>query len=655
MAIAINDISKAISLLSGYSGSNDYLIYLKNRVFAYKGKSLTDFETEYVLNNSCKEPLLLNKIVKIASWFGEKKKEEWQTEFVPEKILITHLLGETKDFYHAYVRYRKSQEKLVKVFIPKSAVLTDLFSSEWKNKEIDFEKYNKLGGITLKPHQENAIKFLTTRKKAILSTQMGGGKTISAIISALEGNYEKILVICPASIKTNWQNELSRFVSEDDITIVNGSEWKEAKFTIINYDILKNFYVVPKEARKFKEKNFTDSGKIEWSTVEKVVKTNRYDVVKDAMSNSQLFNSHFDLVIIDEAHRLSNKTSGMYEIVDDLLKRSNPDGVFELTGTMVTNSPINLYNILKLIGADVTLNWVEYVKKYCDGRQIFKNKKERDYYTNIFLKEKKKLTWYQLTQDEKNELDEYLAKNCKKIWLTSGASNLDELAERIKHLYYRDLNDSELKHISKEVKVIDYSLSNEEKSQYNGAWSDYIIEHMESDIDKLLRNHKLIEGSVFRQLLADFMVPRSIEIAEREIAQGNKVIIFCCFDKELYTLQEYFGDKCVVYNGKMTAKKKDQALKHFKEDENCKVFIGNLQSAGVGINVTEANVVIFNNISFLPAENQQAEYRILRIGQEKDCRIYYQKFSETYMDRMFEILDIKNNIISNVIFDESSK
>ena len=87
----------------------------------------------------------------------------------------------------------------------------------------------------------------------------------------------------------------------------------------------------------------------------------------------------------------------------------------------------------------------------------------------------------------------------------------------------------------------------------------------------------------------------TIKIAEDEIANGNKVIIFCCFDKELYTLQEYFGSRCVIYNGKMTAKTKDKNFKHFKENDDCKVFIGNLQSASVGLNLNEANAVIFNN------------------------------------------------------------
>ena len=89
-----------------------------------------------------------------------------------------------------------------------------------------------------------------------------------------------------------------------------------------------------------------------------------------------------------------------------------------------------MFNILKIIDADITKDWQSYVKTYCDGKQIFV-KGERDKFTNAFLKKKGKNSWYDLSKDEKSELDEYLNQNCKKIWLTNGASNLDELKHKL--------------------------------------------------------------------------------------------------------------------------------------------------------------------------------------------------------------------------------
>lgn len=656
MANSLKKTNEAYEILKNYNGENSYIINLKNDVFVYKKMTLNDFHMEYIIKNHNFKPIYLNKIVKIADWFGEKKQIEWNIDFLPEKLLIGYYLGETSDFYHAYVKYRKSQEKMISIFIPKKALLNPLFLEDFNQKVVDFEKYNKMAGIVLKPQQEQGIKFLTTRKKAILAHQCGGGKTITSIVAALEDNFDKILVISPASVKSVWYDEIKRFVSEDEITVVEGSKWKEARFTIINYDILDNFYEIPMETVKRKVRNVDDNGKITYKTVEKEVVSKKDVIINEAMANSQLFQSKFDLIIIDEAHKLSNANSGRYKIISDLIKRSNPKGIYELTGTMITNNPMNLYNILKIIDADITKDWQAYVKRYCDGKQIFV-KGERDKLTKVFLNKVKKQSWYDLTFDEKTELNTYLDTTCKKIWLTNGSSNLDELREKIKHLYLRDLNEEIYNNFSKEVKILEYNLTSDEWVQYNQIWDEYVnSQGEEKDIDKLLDNKKLIEVSVLRQATSQMMIPYTIRLAENILNKTNdKMIIFCAFDSEIYALQEYFGDKCVVHNGKITAKEKDKVIKKFNEDENCRILLGNLTSTSVGLNLIVANKIIFNSVSWLPAENQQAEYRILRIGQTKDCRIFYQKFKNTYLDHIFETLQLKNEIIDNVIVDETKK
>ena len=236
---------------------------------------------------------------------------------------------------------------MVSVFIPKKALLNPLFLEDFNQKVVDFEKYNKMAGIVLKSQQEQGIKFLTTRKKAILAHQMGGGKSITSIVAALEDNYEKILIISPASVKSTWEKELKRFVNDEEMVIVEGSKWKEARFTIINYDILDNFYEIPTEIVNRRVRTIDDNGKITYKTIKKEIVSKKDVIINKAMSNSQLFQSKFDLIIIDEAHKLSNADSGRYKIISDLIKRSNPNGIYLLTGTMITNNPMNLIIYLK--------------------------------------------------------------------------------------------------------------------------------------------------------------------------------------------------------------------------------------------------------------------------------------------------------------------
>ena len=151
------------------------------------------------------------------------------------------------------------------------------------------------------------------------------------------------------------------------------------------------------------------------------------------------------------------------------------------------------------------------------------------------------------------------------------------------------------------------------------------------------------------------MIPYTIKLAKKHLAKGEKVIITCCFDKELQAFKEEFGDIAVTYNGKMNRKQKDEAEYKFMHDDKTMVFIGNIQASCVGLTLISSHVIIFNSVSWLPADNTQMEFRILRIGQKENCTVYYQKFNNTYMDRIFEILDIKNQIIDAVIVDEKSK
>ena len=123
----------------------------------------------------------------------------------------------------------------------------------------------------------------------------------------------------------------------------------------------------------------------------------------------------------------------------------------------------------------------------------------------------------------------------------------------------------------------------------------------------------------------------------------------------MYTLKDYYGDKCVVFNGKMNAKEKLESERLFKEDDSKVVFLGNIQAAGVGINLTSATAMVFNNISFVPGDNKQMEDRIYRIGQNKDVDIYYQMFRDTQYEKMWNIVLRKELIIDQVIKKEDEK
>ena len=661
--------SEALDLLRGYSGTNPYILMIKRDVVIKDNVSaFSDFNAEYILLNYDREPKFINKAIKVAQWWGEKKKEDWNLVFVPEILVVKTLIGETETTYNCYVKYIKNMEPVM-CFIPKSAVLTNFIVDDYRMLPVDFEKYDSITtkkdpDRKLREHQKTAIKFLLSRKKCILADDQGLGKSMSLTVAALEGQFEHILIICPASIKTTWKKELSWYVDPKQITIIEGvngknkteleqflgypvgksgkkvnelkeeakelGKWQDNRFVIVNYDILDEFYKIPESRSKENiEKAYNESPMLQY-----------------------IMNSR-SLVIVDEVHRLSNNTSIRYKVVRDLLKRGKPDAIYEATGTPITNRPMNFYNVLLFLGDPITDNWQAYVERYCAGFQIpAKGEKER--WTNIFCKKYGIPNKWAMTSAQEEDCKKFIKNNARLLWITDGASNLDELKERVSHIYLRRVKEDIPGIVNKTCHELFYDLTPAEKQEYDKLWDEYEKEKLELNPDSEI-NKDLIEGGIYRRYLSNQMVPHTVKLANELIEDDRKVVIGCCYDEELYSLQEYFGNKCVVYNGKMTAKQKDAAKDKFMEDKNIKVMICNIMAAGVGLSLTASNALIFNNMSFVPGDNLQFADRVHRLSSTEDVDIYYQIFNDTQYEKMWNIVLRKSMIINQVIKKEDEK
>lgn len=675
----IDNITKSYDLLKSYNkGNNPVLDWYFNCIYVYKNLEINDFSSDFIIKNINYKPININKIVKIADWYGNNLKEKLKIEFIPEKIKITWLLGETDSFYCCYVFYRQSQEKPKMLFIPKKAILNDLFTQDYTHLEINFDKYDNLSKnkhIKLKEHQKTGIKFMLSSKKCINADSMGAGKTVQAIVSALESNADKILIICPASLKTNWKREIENYTDSNEIEIVNGQKWKESKFTIMNYDILDNFYEIPQEIAyetikdvdennniiektqiKWQKKpTFDENGKIIEDGVPKMMVSRNKNKIQEAMDNSQLFQSKFDCIIIDEAHKLCNSTSNRYKIVKDFLKRSNPDFVFMLTGTPISNRPMNFYNLLKLIDHPITKDYQYYIKRYCNAELIYL-KGEKWKWTSVFLKQHNK-KWKELSENDFKFLDIFLLKNTRHIYKADGVSNLDELHERTKNVYIRRMTSDFGDMVSKKIIEKYYDFNFMQQTAYNDIWDEYKKSQDYTKQEDIEKYKQIIEGTILRQFTAREMIQNTIELTDEylENDDSQKVVIMCTFDEEIERFKEYYKDRCVVYNGKMTIKKKDKAQEDFKNNPNVRVFVGNIVASGVGLNLEIANILIFNSFDYVSGNNKQSEDRIFRLTQQKDCTVIYQLFNDSFAADMYKYVLSKQENIDEVIKKEADK
>ena len=91
------------------------------------------------------------------------------------------------------------------------------------------------------------------------------------------------------------------------------------------------------------------------------------------------------------------------------------------------------------------------------------------------------------------------------------------------------------------------------------------------------------------------------------------------------------------------------------EDPEVMVFLGNIESAGVGLTLISSHICIFNSYSWIPANNSQIQDRIARIGQKFLCHIYFQLFRDTISEDMWENVIKKEIVINSVVKKEEDK
>lgn len=592
MGINLDDIAgiSALKILERYEGKNPYIKTMKSD-YLKKGKvSFTNKQRNYIIDNHDKEPIYINRVIRITPYLGEELKTKYSLSFVPEKILIEYMLADDEKTFHIFGKLKRNQNLSEMYFIPKTQVIDDPYFEE-KDIDVDFEPYDEILGQLTPPkklyeHQKSGIKFLLSRDGCILADDMGLAKTMQSIIAALESGAERILIVCPASVKINWEREINLFCEQT--TIIYGSHWKQAKFTIINHDILKNFHTLDK---------------------------------KEKYPDRDLVNAKFDLAIIDEAHNFKNHKSNRGKILTELCVKYGIPKVWLLTGTPIANRPMDFFNLLHIIKSPLAENWKYFAQRYCDGRKFFRTLKNGQR---------------------------------KQIWITDGASNLEELHLKTKNYILRRKKKDVLDMPEKNIIPVYQQLDDKGWEEYHQLWDEYLVERKRKK-KKGTPDKDLVELGLLRKFIAMQGVKYTIEMVKNMLDYGEKVIIFTTYTEELKLLEEHFGSSCVVHYGGMTAKAKQKSVDDFQNKDSKKVFIGNIVSAGVGITLTEATNVVFNSFSWVPGELDQAEDRAWRLGQHNNVSVYYQLFENTVTTRMWQTIQSKRDVIDTIMGENADE
>jgi SNF2 family DNA or RNA helicase len=559
---------EARNILSSYDGSNNQLLEWKRKFTDVKNFKLTRPQAEYVIKYKDTTPKVARKYINIVSTFGEKLQEDKLLTTAPQSIWCEKLLCESDKAFHIWGKIL-NHEQMSSFWLPKAAVVQE---EKKLDRVIDYTKYNSRPPMD---HQKIAVEKLLANNKFILADDMGLGKTTSAVIASLESKARKILIVCPASLKINWEREIRNY-SDRKVLIVEGRKWGSTfDYYIINYDIIKNYHTTDKS--------------------------------EDSDDYKLLVNANFDLAIVDEAHYISNATANRTRLLNDVLETIPK--VWLLTGTPMTSRPINYFNLLKIVESPLTLNWQSYVRRYCKGYQF-----------NV---------------------------GNRKVWNTSGASNLDELRERTKNLVLRrmktDILDLPEKIVTPVFVELTSKMYDEELEEFTRISTDKKDnETISVTLNRLMK---------IRQLIAYEKIPFTCELIDKCLEQGKKVIVLTNFTMSLDMIHEKYKKNSVTLDGRMNKDKRQENVDRFQTDDKIKVFIGNIKAAGVGITLTAAEVVIMNDLSFVPADHSQGEDRAYRYGQKNSVLVYYPVFENTVEKIIYNILQKKKNVIDQVMGD----
>ena len=141
----------------------------------------------------------------------------------------------------------------------------------------------------------------------------------------------------------------------------------------------------------------------------------------------------------------------------------------------------------------------------------------------------------------------------------------------------------------------------------------------------------------------------TIDLVTGAVEQGEKVIVFSCFEEPVQQLVEAFRGSAILMTGETPAEKRQAMVDRFQQDDRIRVFVANIIAGGVGHNLTAATQVVFNDLDWVPANHWQAEDRAYRIGQTRTVNVTYMVAADTIDDFVQMVLEKKARLVSAIV------
>ncbi len=409
------------------------------------------------------------------------------------------------------------------------------------------------------PYQLDGMAFLFPRYAGILADEMGLGKTMQAIstirLLLCSGEVRSVLLVCPKPLVTNWLREFSVWAPEIPIAAIEGNAAK----------------------REFS-----------WNSPQIPVKVANYELL---MRDESIVNGgdlHFDLVVLDEAQRIKNRTSTTSEIVRKIPRTRS----WALTGTPVENCPDDLVGIFEFLSPG-------YLRPGMPMPQIAK------------------------------QAGDFILRRTKDMVL-------DDMPPKL----YRDAN----------LELTPEQWSTYEAAEKEGVVylenleQSLTIQHVFELVLRLKQicNFDPVTGSSCKleRLVADI---------EEVAASGKKAIVFSQWVKSLHKIRDAlapFGP--LEYHGQIPQKQRNTVIDRFKEDPNSHVILMSYGAGSVGLNLQFCEYVFLFDRWWNPAIEDQAINRAHRLGAAGAVTVTKMMATGTIEQRINDVLDQKREMFDTL-------
>lgn len=464
-------------------------------------------------------------------------------------------------------------------------------------------------GLAYMPFQRAGIAFMQDRPAVLLADQMGLGKTIQAIgVINADPSVSKVVVVCPASLKVNWRNELNRWLVRPlRVAVQNGGQpWcgSVADVVVVNYDLLAKF--------------------------------------------PQIYSTSWDMLVADECHYAKNRTAKRTKLLLGATRRADRDEypgirarrrVF-MTGTPILNRPIELFPLLESLQPGT---WTFRDKiRYCNGVQT---RFGWDFSGAAHLDElQRRLRESVMIRRLKSEvLTELPAKRRQIVELPSG--DAEDLCDEECSVYDRH-QDEMLTARADMAKAA----ADDDEAAYREA----------SERLKRAAGVAFSEVSRVRHQVALAKVPAVVEHVIDALGQttNGKLVLFTHhLDVCERLAREIGGTEGVgvqnvhVVTGETPQADRQGIVDRFNSDPQAKVLILGIHAAGVGLSV-RASLEVFAELDWVPGIVTQAEDRCHGIGRgvEGEPLLVQHLVLEGSLDaRMVKILVAKQDIADRAL------